>query len=319
MKHSLSRSAVTALCPPASRCCLPWPWCCCCSWEWSAPMLPRHASRVTCCHVSRVVTCPHPEPVLTDHLPILILLKNKEISGSKSSSLHWSLQRQGGYWGRVSCSSLGWLWLCPWCGCPGHCRSGVSSLVPRQCTVIHRPSTQILSSGHTPNISSEDVWLMDRQQTGASSKEPFFWSNVWGPKRPKNLLPLYTTQRASAAPDRWSLETGGPIHCLRNLVSSSSAPLSKTPGSVYRVFRLYRVLYTAAAMQPADQADPGQWQQRPHFRTGRKLKFCPLLRLSAAKCRKQAVCKSNLNYVCLLEKSSVFSCCHCFQCINVSM
>ena len=70
-------------------------------------MLPRHASRVTCCHVSRVVTCPHPEPVLTDHLPILILLKNKEISGSKSSSLHWSLQRQGGYWGRVSCSSLG--------------------------------------------------------------------------------------------------------------------------------------------------------------------------------------------------------------------
>ena len=33
-----------------------------------------------------------------------------------------------------------------------------------------------------------------------------------------------------------------------------SAKLSKTPGSVYRV---YRVLYTAAAMQPADQADPG--------------------------------------------------------------
>ena len=65
------------------------------------------ASRVTCHVSSRVVTCPHPEPVLTDHLPILILLKNKEISGSKSSSLHWSLQRQGGYWGRVSCSSLG--------------------------------------------------------------------------------------------------------------------------------------------------------------------------------------------------------------------
>ena len=162
------------------------------------------ASRVTCHVSSRVVTCPHPEPVLTDHLPILILLKNKEISGSKSSSLHWSLQRQGGYWGRVSCSSLGsrLTVMCPWCGCPGHCRSGVSSLVPRQCTAGTPHHTQILSSGHTPNISSEDVWLMDRQQTGASSKEPFFWSNVWGPKRPKNLLPLYTTQRASAAPDR---------------------------------------------------------------------------------------------------------------------
>ena len=51
------RGLVLSTMPTSPCCCLPWPWCCCCSWEWSAPMLP--------CHVSRVVTCTHPEPVLT--------------------------------------------------------------------------------------------------------------------------------------------------------------------------------------------------------------------------------------------------------------
>ena len=79
-------------------------------------MLPRHASRVTCCHVSRVVTCPHPEPVLTDHLPILILLKNKEISRSKSSSLHCSVRAATG----VGSAAAAWPGLPADCDCvPG--------------------------------------------------------------------------------------------------------------------------------------------------------------------------------------------------------
>ena len=62
----------------------------------------RHVSRVMCRHVYPSRACPH-----CSHLPILFLLKNKKISESESSSVHWSPPCQGGYWGQLGCSSLG--------------------------------------------------------------------------------------------------------------------------------------------------------------------------------------------------------------------
>ena len=154
---------------PTSPCCLPWPWCCCCSWEWSAPMLPCHVSRVvTCRHVYPSRACPH-----CSHLPILFLLKNKKISESESSSVHWSrtvsgrllgsawLQQPGLYSG-YSHIEAPLLLMCPDCGC-GLATADLESAAcwwPCQCTVdivqysVHCiVDTPILSRGHTPLLA----------------------------------------------------------------------------------------------------------------------------------------------------------------------